>query len=113
MADIQVDDFNSFASVLVPRLLDIELPGGYRRDGQEELADWAHHQPADSAGAAYFNIVWRNVLERTFHDEMRESLHPEGGSRWWLGMPNRPDVPPTSRWEKQATRHGENGRTWG
>ncbi|HEY9564204.1 MAG TPA: penicillin acylase family protein [Nocardioides sp.] len=107
MADIQVDDFNSFASVLVPRLLDIELPGGYRRDGQEELADWDHHQPADSAGAAYFNIVWRNVLELTFHDEMRESLHPDGGSRWWLVMTNLLDDPRNSWWDNKDTRHVE------
>ena len=97
MAQIQLDDHNALARILVPRLLDVPLPDGYYSDGQRLLRDWDHRQSADSAAAAYFSAVWRNVLRLTFHDEMRESLWPEGGDRWWSAVA-RLLADPTNAW---------------
>ena len=91
------------APTLVPYLLDVSLPAGYFGDGQLLLRDWNYTQPADSAAAAYFNVVWRNLLELTFHDEMRESLWPDGASRWWLVVSNLLKDPDNTWWDDRAT----------
>ncbi len=82
MVDIQMDSENGFADTLLPYLLDIELTG-YYADGQELLHDWDGRQDADSGAAAYFNAVWRELLQHTFNDELPEDARPDGGSRWW------------------------------
>ncbi|MFC6288177.1 penicillin acylase family protein [Nocardioides sp. GCM10027113] len=82
MLDLQLDSRTPAGPVLTPYLLDLDLPEGYYSDGQRLLQTWDFSQPADSAAAAYFNVVWRTVLERTFHDELPEELWPDGGSRW-------------------------------
>src|SRR3546814_17057205 len=38
---------------------------------------------------------------------MRESRHPDGGSRWWLVMTNLLDDPRNSWWDNKDTRHVE------
>ena len=103
MADLQLDSHNSLAPTLVPYLLDIDLPPGYDSAGQRLLADWDFDQPADSAAAAYFNVVWSNVLALTFHDELRESLWPDGGSRWWAVMTNLLKRPADPWWDDRTT----------
>ncbi|MBS4751838.1 penicillin acylase family protein [Nocardioides sp. zg-ZUI104] len=83
MSRIQLDSFSAVAQALVPYLLEIDLPGGYYSDGQKLLADWDLQQDADSAAAAYFNAVWREVLDATFSDELPEVLEPDGSDRWF------------------------------
>lgn len=84
MSALQLDTTNPMAETLVPYLLDIELPFGYYRNAQDLLRDWDFTSPADSAPAAYFNVVWRTLLERTFHDDLRQRTWPDGGDRWFL-----------------------------
>ncbi|WP_408896866.1 penicillin acylase family protein [Nocardioides sp. R1-1] len=83
MAAIQLDDRSAIGEALTPYLLDIELPRGYYSDGQRLLRSWNYQQDADSAAAAYFNVVWREVLERTFRDELPSVIAPDGGDRWF------------------------------
>ncbi|KAA1419366.1 penicillin acylase family protein [Nocardioides humilatus] len=83
MSDIQNDNRNPMAEVLTPYLLDIDLPAGYFSDGQALLRDWDFVQDADSGAAAYFNVVWRELLERTFDDELPDDIRPDGGDRWF------------------------------
>ncbi len=71
------------APVLTPYLLDIGLSRGYYSDGKRLLRDWDYRQPADSSAAAYYNAVWRSLLELTFHDELPEDVWPDGGQRWF------------------------------
>ncbi|KRF16779.1 penicillin amidase [Nocardioides sp. Soil797] len=103
MTDMQTDDRSALADVVVPHLLDLRLPTGYRDDGQSVLADWDHRQGASSAGAAYFNVVWKNLLELTFADEMRESIRPNGGSRWWAVVTDLLDRPADPFWDDRST----------
>ena len=104
MASLQVDDLNPMAATLVPHLLDVDgLGSPYYRDGQELLREWDLRQPADSAGAAYYNAVWRALLRLTFHDELRESLWPDGGQRWFAVMEGLLDSPTASWWDDEAT----------
>jgi penicillin amidase len=103
LAALQLDDHHPLGPVLTPYLLDAELPGGYYSDGQELLASWDHGQPADSAAAAYFNVVWRNLLELTFHDELPEELWPDGGQRWMAVVTDLLDDPGNAYWDDRAT----------
>ena len=84
MSDLQLDSTNPMAETLVPYLLDVaDLPSPYYRNAQRLLREWDFTQPADSAPAAYFNVVWRRLLELTFHDDLRERTWPDGGDRWF------------------------------
>nr|WP_238355660.1 penicillin acylase family protein [Kribbella sandramycini] len=94
MASIQLDTKNRAAEMLVPYLLKIGINDAFERQGQDTLKGWDFTQPADSAPAAYFNVVWRNLLSQTFHDQLPKDTWPDGGSRWvevlhtLLGQPN-------------------------
>jgi len=83
MAAIQLDDRSAIGEALTPYLLDVDLPRGYYSDGQRLLKSWNYQQDADSAAAAYFNVVWRELLARTFSDELPPVIQPDGGDRWF------------------------------
>ena len=54
------------------------------RQGQRLLRGWDFTQPADSAAAAYFNAVWRNLLRTDASTtSCPESAWPDGGDRWF------------------------------
>ena len=82
MTQLQLDSQNPMAAVLTPYLLDQQVTRQYYRDGQDLLRAWDFDQDADSGAAAYFNVVWRNLLADTFHDELPKDLWPDGGDRW-------------------------------
>lgn len=82
MNEIQLDAQSEYAELLVPVLLEVELGDGYESDGQRLLEDWDRSMDADSAAAAYFAAVWRNLLRETFWDELPETMRPDGGSQW-------------------------------
>jgi penicillin amidase len=104
MEELQLDTFNPMAPVLVPYLLDIdELPSPYYRRAQRLLAGWDFTQPADSAPAAYFNVVWRNLLALTFHDDLREGSWPTGGERWFQVVTPLLDEPGAAWWDDAST----------
>lgn len=108
MTRLQLDSTNPMAATLVPYLLDVEdLPNGYYRDGQELLADWDFSQPADSAAAAYYNVVWSNLLRLTFHDELREDIRPDGGDRWFGVVEQLLEDPAGPWWDDVDTEETE------
>jgi penicillin amidase len=96
MSRIQLDTRNGFAPTLVPYLLQILMPSGYLAAGQRLLENWNYTEPPDSAAAAYYNAVWRNTLADTFHDQLAQSIWPDGDGRWFevmrrlLREPNSP-----------------------
>ena len=120
MASIQMDSRNPIAAQLVPLLLSADLPSYYYRPGQTLLQHWDFQQPADSGAAAYFNVVWSNLLDLTFHDELPESVWPDGGERWfevvskilkrpdahWWDDVNTPKVVEDRDGNRCATSHG-------
>ena len=103
MSEIQLDQWSVFADTLVPVLLAVELLDGYDSDGQELLADWDRSMDADSAAAAYFAAVWRNLLEITFNDELPRSMWPDGGSRWLAVIQGMLDNPNDAFWDDKST----------
>ena len=108
MQDLQLDTANPMAPVLVPYLLEIDaLPSPYYRRAQRLLTDWDFTQPADSAPAAYYNAVWRNLLAMTFHDDLREGSWPTGGSRWFQVVTPLLDEPSADWWDDATTADRE------
>ena len=88
-------------------LLTVDLPRGYWSAGQRLLRRWDFEQPADSAAAEYFNVVWRTLLEQTFHDEMVEDVWPSGGDRWMAVVTRLLDEPDSSWWDDRGTEEVE------
>ncbi|HTW16750.1 MAG TPA: penicillin acylase family protein [Nocardioides sp.] len=107
MLDLQLDDRHPFAERLTPYLLDVELPDGYWSGGQELLADWDFRQSADSGAAAYYNVVWRNLLALTFHDELPEDQWPDGGQRWYAVVDRLLERPGSMWWDDATTEEVE------
>ncbi|MEJ7794868.1 MAG: penicillin acylase family protein [Nocardioides sp.] len=103
MAELQLDDRHPMAPALVPFLLEQDLPDGYNSDGQRLLADWDFTQPTDSAAAAYYNVVWRNLLALTFHDELPSAAWPTGGGRWMLAVEGLLKQPGNRWWDDTVT----------
>jgi penicillin amidase len=102
------DDTIRFAGDIVPTLLRIKVKDPWVLQGQQTMVGWDYSSTADSAAAAYFNVVFNNILKLTFHDEMPQELWPTGGDRWFavvsmlLKQPSNPwwdDVNTTDRVE--------------
>jgi penicillin amidase len=103
MLAMQLDDLNPMATELVPFLMDIDLPHGYYSAGLRQLRGWDFRQDADSAGAAYFNAVWRNLLALTFHDDLPTDIWPSGGDRWYAVVTKLLHDPESGWWDDKNT----------
>lgn len=88
MQAMQMDSRDSGAELVIPHLLAVDAAGAPDVESvQERLQGWstgvnALQASARSAGAAVFMATWRQILARTFHDELPEDHWPEGGDRW-------------------------------
>lgn len=78
MQSMQLDSSSEIAKLLVPHLLKINIDDPYVREAQELLEGWDYTQDADSAAAAYFNGVWRNLLLLTVGNKLPKELRVKG-----------------------------------
>ncbi|MFI8460818.1 penicillin acylase family protein [Kitasatospora sp. NPDC085464] len=98
MERITQDSYSGNAATLVPYLLRTEV-GPQAKAAQDLLRGWDFQQPADSAPAAYFNAVWRELQQSAFTDRLSRAglkayAYPDAGGRWWdvvRGLLDRPD----------------------
>jgi penicillin amidase len=103
MAAIQLDDFSELGRQLTPLLQSVKLPSGYYMSGQRVLNSWDFRTGVDSAGAAYFNVVWKQLLYLTFSDQLPADEMPDGGSRWWAVMLRLVQEPRNDFWDDVNT----------
>ncbi|MFD5912073.1 penicillin acylase family protein [Streptomyces massasporeus] len=82
MRQMQLDNSSEIARLLVPTLLKIDPENKDVREAQKLLEGWDYTQDADSAAAAYFNAVWRNVLKLAFGNKLPKELRPKGQCLW-------------------------------
>ncbi|MFF5101491.1 penicillin acylase family protein [Streptomyces sp. NPDC000134] len=82
MRQMQLDNSNEIARKLVPALLKIDVGDKDVRQAQKLLEGWDYTQDADSAAAAYFNAVWRNMLKLAFGNKLPKELRVEGQCLW-------------------------------
>lgn len=78
MRQMQLDNSSEIAKLLVPRLLAIDVDDTYVREAQKLLVGWDYTQDADSAAAAYFNSVWRNILKLAFGNKLPKEVRVKG-----------------------------------
>ncbi|MFE0643895.1 penicillin acylase family protein [Streptomyces sp. NPDC058877] len=78
MRTMQSDNRSEIATLLNPLLLKVDIADPYVREAQKLLEGWDYTQEPDSAAAAYFNAVWRNVLKLAFGDKLPKELRVEG-----------------------------------
>ncbi|MEU0027934.1 penicillin acylase family protein [Streptomyces sp. NPDC006335] len=82
MRQMQLDNSSEIAKLLVPKLLKIDVEDKDVRQAQELLEGWDYTQDADSAAAAYFNAVWRNILKLAFGNKLPKELRVKGQCLW-------------------------------
>ncbi|MFI6089139.1 penicillin acylase family protein [Streptomyces sp. NPDC051218] len=78
MRTMQMDNSSEIAKLLVPKLLKIDVKDSYVREAQKLLEGWDYTQDADSAAAAYFNSVWRNILKLSIGNKLPKELRVKG-----------------------------------
>ncbi|MDH6226501.1 MULTISPECIES: penicillin acylase family protein [Streptomyces] len=82
MREMQTDSSSEIAKLLVPELLKIDPKDEDVREAQDLLEHWDRTQTPDSAAAAYFNAVWRNLLKLAFGNKLPKELRVEGQCLW-------------------------------
>ncbi len=104
---VQADNHLAIAQTLVPALKAVSV------DDQTAKAvalfnGWNFAVDPDSAAAAYFNIVWRNLLVAMFDDTLPDGTHMTGGDRSFAVVESLLDEPNSRWWTNQ--RLGITGR---
>jgi penicillin amidase len=125
MANIQLDTQDSFAKVLVPALLAVPLSASeaepdsgelleFTREARELLRDWDYTTPTGDgeagAAAAYYNAVWRNLLELLFDDELPAGIKADGDARWRSAVQRLLANPKSAWWDNKLTPNVTEGK---
>jgi penicillin amidase len=97
------DDTVRVAADLVPALLKVKVDDGWVAEGQRTLVGWDYSADADSPAAAYFQVVFHNLLKLTFRDELPQDQWPTGGDRWYAVVDGLLDEPDSPWWDDVTT----------
>ncbi len=93
---MQGDDKNPTAGLLVPFLMQLPAANENIRKAQTLFREWDYQADMDSAPNALYAAFWKNLLAMTFSDQLPDSYQPEGGSVWMevvrqiIGSPDNP-----------------------
>ena len=99
MSRVQGDDLNPLALTLIPLLEEIDAGEGTDiAEAQELLSDWDGRDDANSAAAAYFNVLSKTILDEVFAPKLPDAVPPAGGSRWYLIIKNQLKDPDSEWW---------------
>ncbi len=101
--DIFRDDTIGVAVEVVPALLKVKVSDPWIAEGQRTLVGWDYSSAAESAPAAYFNVVFHNILELTFRDELPPDQWPAAGDRWYAVVATLVDQPRNAWWDNVST----------
>lgn len=85
---MQADNYDSSAAVLVPILMNVNLENAHLIETRSLLEGWDYQANANSAPAALYEVFWKQLLAKTFHDDLPERYWPSGGNRWFEVMRN-------------------------
>ena len=102
MQQIQMDAQNELALFLTPKLLALPTTGATAQAVQL-LQGWDGQQTADSAAAAYFNAVWKQMVTRMFDSAAGTDLIPAtGNDQYWLVVEKMWDTPDDFWWDDKT-----------
>ena len=91
------------AAGLVPALLRVKVTDPWVAEGQRTLVGWDYSASADSAPAAFYNVVVHNLLELAFRDELPQDQWPRGGDRWYAVVDTLLSDPGNAWWDDVTT----------
>ncbi len=103
IAAMHGDNKNLNAGVLLPVLAGIPLEDARLERARSLLVDWDHQQHMDSPAAALFEVFWRNLLVKTFYDDLPEDFHPRGNSLWFEIVRRMVGQPDSAWWDDKET----------
>lgn len=103
---MQGDNKDLNAENLVPVLQQVPLESG-QEAALQLLAGWDYQAHMDSAAAALFASLWRNLLALTFQDDLLEDFWPGGGDRWFTIVANLLEQPESPWWDIRTTSSRE------
>lgn len=93
-----------WAKELVPALVAAQPLEPWVVDGQRVLADWDQRSDPDSAGMAFFALAVRQVVQRTFGDEIPADLGPgQGNDQYFAVLQAIIDEPEDPWWDDITT----------
>ncbi|MFE7109255.1 penicillin acylase family protein [Streptomyces sp. NPDC057575] len=104
MQKMQMDNTSEIAALLVPELMKINVSDKSVREAQKLLEGWDYTQESDSAAAAYFNAVWRNILKLAFGNKLPKELRVEGEC---LNVPRAGDSGPVDEQNRLVRECGQ------
>lgn len=104
MQKMQMDNTSEIATLLVPELMKINISDKDVREAQKLLEGWDYTQESDSAAAAYFNAVWRNILKLAFGDKLPKELRVKGEC---LNVPPAKSSGPVDEQDKRVRECGQ------
>jgi len=97
MSDIQGDNYSAIAASLVPALQQLRLTDD-AVDAQKLFDKWDYQVDADSAAAAYFNVIWRTLLRDMFTGKIDDGAALTGGDRAFSVVTSLLDQPNSPWW---------------
>ena len=103
MAVMQGDNKNLNAGILLPVLAGVPLEDTRLERARALLMDWDHQQHMDSPAAALFEVFWKNLLVKTFNDDLPEDFQPGGNSQWFEIVRRLVDQPDSAWWDDKET----------
>jgi len=100
---IHGDDYNASAAFMVPLLMQLPLQDQHLIQVRDLLEGWDFQNQMDQAAPAVYNVFWRAVLGRTFHDQIPEDFWPEGDSNWFEILRHLVQSPESDWWDDKTT----------
>lgn len=100
---IQGDNFDSSASILVPILIKLDFMQNDLEAYLSLLQNWDYQNSMDSAPAALYAEFWKFLLSNTFGDDLPGDLQPGGSSRWFEVVSSISTDPSSHWWDSQLT----------
>jgi penicillin amidase len=102
MRAIQMDSRNELASFLAPKLA--ALPTTDKTAGAIALLNgWDFTQPMESAPAAFYNAVWKQMVARMFDSAAgTDVIYASGGDRYWQVIQRIWDQPHDFWWDDKT-----------
>jgi penicillin amidase len=104
---IQGDNRNMSADYVLPALRGALESVSFTQPREAQawalLQGWDGQQGMDSAPAALYESIWKEMLALTFHDDLPEDLWPDGSSRWWAVVENILQQPESQWWDDKGT----------
>jgi penicillin G amidase len=97
------DDYNASAAYMVPLLMQLNLQDEHLIEVRDLLTDWDYQNQMDLTAPAIYNVFWRAVLARTYHDDLPEDYWPDGGDSWFEIMRRLVQTPDNAWWDDKTT----------